>query len=158
LHLAVLSLSHRFPLLDVRGLRPSDRTSCKEVPSARLTRASAFSPGKFVTMVMPRSVSVSTRMVARFMLFDPLWMSSRLADQSNFHEPPPKSITPRFLPGHQPTPGGRPRTPGAVAACACARRPRHRRRGFPQSSSNSRFTAGASGFLNLSQSRERPET
>jgi hypothetical protein len=37
-------------------------------------------------------------------------------------------------------------------------KPRHRRRVFPQSSSNSRFTAGASGFLNLSQSRERPET
>jgi hypothetical protein len=28
---------------------------------------------------------------------------------------------------------------------------------FPQSSSASRFTAGAAGFLNLSQSQERPE-
>jgi hypothetical protein len=34
----------------------------------------------------------------------------------------------------------------------------YRRFIFPQSSSNSRCTAGESGFLNLSQSRERPET
>jgi hypothetical protein len=34
----------------------------------------------------------------------------------------------------------------------------HHRLVFPQSSSASRFTAGAAGFLNLSQSRERPET
>jgi hypothetical protein len=37
------------------------------------------------------------------------------------------------------------------------RAPRHRRRVFPQSS-KSRCTAGCDGFLNLSQSRERPET
>jgi hypothetical protein len=34
--------------------------------------------------------------------------------------------------------------------------PRHRRLVLPQSSSNSRLTAGASGFLNFSQSRDRP--
>ena len=33
----------------------------------------------------------------------------------------------------------------------------HRHRPLPQSTSASRFTAGASGFLNLSQSLERPE-
>jgi hypothetical protein len=36
--------------------------------------------------------------------------------------------------------------------------PRHRRLVLPQSSSNSRFTAGASGFLNFRQWRERQET
>jgi hypothetical protein len=33
----------------------------------------------------------------------------------------------------------------------------HRERSLPQSSSASRFTAGAAGFLNFSQSFERPE-
>src|SRR5258707_559193 len=34
----------------------------------------------------------------------------------------------------------------------------YRHRSLPQSSSASRFTLGAAGFLNFSQSRERPET
>jgi len=33
----------------------------------------------------------------------------------------------------------------------------YRHRSLPQSSSSSRFTAGAIGFLNLSHVRERPE-
>ena len=50
-----------------------------------------------------------------------------------------------------------PRTASGDSGKSCEMRRRRQRRPLPQSSSASRCTAGAAGFLNLSQSLVRPE-
>jgi hypothetical protein len=82
------------------------------------------------------------------------FMSISCSDESAYRRCTGGRPTP-FVPWGAPRPN---RAEKGMGAGSGRPNPSHHRVVFPQSSSNSRVAAGCDGFLNLSQSRERPET